>query len=165
MRWLNVTLGEPLCQLDLAKASQVTGHAPCRLGPASSDSRQGATSRRHLRDVMGFGYCPAYHIATENPPAHDATEGPPAYKRSGGIQDILLRLSAAEKPPANFQEEVALEALLRNQRNGGILLTCFASCGISAAEALASCEVSAAEALLRISAAEESSCGVSAAED
>ena len=105
---------------------------------------------------MGFGYFPAYHIATENPPAHDATEGPPAYKRSGGIQDILLRLSAAEKPPASFQiGEIAEEALLRNQRNRGILLTCL----------FASCEISAAEALLRMGAAEESSCGISAAED
>ena len=113
---------------DLANASQASSHAPCRPGPASSDSRQGATSRRHLR---GASLVAASRFAADDPPAQrsresscdnsrrrnllrSATEEPAPFRsgefscaaqqrihvRTEGGVDILLRVIATENPPA-----------------------------------------------------------------
>ena len=85
-----------------------------------------------------------------------------AHNRNGKHPGYSPAVNAAEKPLAHT---IATEASCAHNRNGGILLTCFASCEVGAAEALAPCEVGAAGALLRMAAAEETSCEVGAAEE
>ena len=98
---------------DLANASQASSHAPCRPGPASSDSRQGATSRRHLR---GASLVAANRFAADDPPAKRSGES----SCDNSQRRNLLRTATEEPAPSRSGEfSCAAQQRILVRRLGG----------------------------------------------